>query len=407
MRKSLSIFHFLFIFLMPFLTFTTVHATDPAETKEWTFLIFLNGNNNLDSFGKMNLNQMEKVGSTADVNIVVQWASLANKKTQRLFITKDNDPTKVTSPVLEDMGKVDMGDWKNLVEFVRWGVEKFPARHYFIDIWDHGSGWHAIRSAHTVYSSSFTPFDISWDDNTGHSISTIQLGQALAESAKIIGHKVDLYGSDACLMAMAEVADEVSNSVEIFAGSEEVEPGEGWPYEEFLTRWTATPLASAAEVSTLLTETYIRSYNGGTNGTNDGTFSAFNLNQTENLRLAIANFGNQLTHLNEASRKKVVSLIPKAQNFTISDYVDLLDFVRLVDEAKVSGIQIESLDALRTAAQDYIIAHDATPAYTRALGLSIWLPTSSRTLNSYWDRYQKLQFHQNTHWGDTLRALLK
>jgi hypothetical protein len=407
MRKPLSILHLLFNILVPVFISSTAHAVAPPETKEWTFLIFLNGNNNLDSFGKMNVNQMEKVGSTADINIVVQWASLANKKTQRLYVTKDNEPSKVTSPILQDMGNVDMGDWKSLVEFVRWGVAQFPARHYFIDIWDHGSGWHAIRSANSYYSNGFTPFDISWDDHTGHSISTVQLGQALAESAKIIGHKVDLYASDACLMAMAEVADEVSNSVEIFAGSEEVEPGEGWPYEDFLNRWTAQPLATAAEVSTLLTDTYIRSYSGGSNGTNDGTFSAFDLNQTERLREAIADFGKQLSKLNETSRKKVVSLIGKTQNFTISDYADLLDFVRLVEEAKIQGIEVKHFDTLRSAAHDYIIAHDATSAYARAHGLSIWLPSNTRSLNSYWERYQKLQFQQLTHWGDTLRALLK
>src|SRR4051812_16677829 len=62
-----------------------------ATVKEWTFLTFLNGNNNLDSFGALNINQMEQVGSTDQINIVVQWASLRNRRTQRLYITKDKD----------------------------------------------------------------------------------------------------------------------------------------------------------------------------------------------------------------------------------------------------------------------------------------------------------------------------
>ena len=36
-----------------------------AAPKKWTFLLFLNGNNNLDSYGYMNINQMEKIGSDA------------------------------------------------------------------------------------------------------------------------------------------------------------------------------------------------------------------------------------------------------------------------------------------------------------------------------------------------------
>ena len=103
--------------------------------------MYLNGNNSLDSFGPMNLNQMETVGSTAQLNMVVQWASMQNGTTKRLLVNKDNDKNKVTSKIIQDMGPVDMGDYKNLVEFVKWGAANFPAKHYFISVWNHGNGW--------------------------------------------------------------------------------------------------------------------------------------------------------------------------------------------------------------------------------------------------------------------------
>ena len=180
-------------------------ADPSAQPKEWTFLIYLNGNNNLDSFGKMNINQMEKIGSTAKVNIVVQWASLENGKTKRLYITKDSDTTTVTSKIVEEMGQVDMGDYHSVINFVKWGAENYPAQHYFVDIWDHGSGWH--------FKPGETMKDISWDETTGNHITTEQLATALSESSKIIGHKIDIYGSDACLMAMVEIANLMTDSV--------------------------------------------------------------------------------------------------------------------------------------------------------------------------------------------------
>src|ERR1700757_4673970 len=89
-------------------------ASHPAAAadKEWTFLLYLNGNNNLDSFGKLNINQMEAVGSSDAVNMVVQWASLENGDVRRLLVQKDNDTNNVTSPVVQNMGSVDMGDVK-------------------------------------------------------------------------------------------------------------------------------------------------------------------------------------------------------------------------------------------------------------------------------------------------------
>ena len=198
MRSVLSL-----LFAGAILLFYTVpsHAASDAAQKEWTVLVFLNGNNNLDSFGAVNINQMEKVGSTPDINIVVQWASYASDRTKRLYIQKGNGTSAVTSPVVEDFPRVDMGDVKTLNDFIAWGIQKYPAKHYFIDVWDHGGGWHR---------GTLRPYDISLDEFTGHLITTKQLGQAMAQAAGLIGHKVDIYGSDACMMAMAEVATEIS-----------------------------------------------------------------------------------------------------------------------------------------------------------------------------------------------------
>ncbi|HUP56181.1 MAG TPA: clostripain-related cysteine peptidase, partial [Bdellovibrionota bacterium] len=251
-----------------FFQFSFAQASEPAQ-KEWTMLVFLNGNNNLDQFGSLNLNQAETVGSTADINVVVQWASLKNKDVRRLLVTKDNDRRKVTSPVIENMGKVDMGDYRNLVEFIKWGVKNFPAKRYFLDIWNHGSGWHdKLRRR-----GGFGFDDISSDDLSGNSISTEQLGMALRQASAEIGQKIDLYGNDACLMAMAEVAAEVAGGVKVFLGSQDLEPGEGWHYGDFLTLWAAKPAASAHEVSQMLVSSYVASYSGGSNGRQNVTLS--------------------------------------------------------------------------------------------------------------------------------------
>ncbi len=281
MRKYQVLFAaFVLVFTVPLFLQSPAKAEEGNGVKDWTFLVFLNGKNSLDSFGALDINEMEKVGSTDKINVLVQWASTSNHKTQRLYVQKDNDPNRVTSPVVQDMGSVDMGDWRSLVEFVQWGVANYPAKHYFIDVWDHGSGWH-------LNSGGFSPRDISWDDDTGHFMTTKQLGQALAEAAKAIGHKVDLYGSDACLMGMAEVAGEMSNSVEFSVGSEETEPGEGWPYDGLLSRWSALPTASASDVAKILTTEYVKSYQGGSQGKSEVTFSAFDLSKLNKVSFAV------------------------------------------------------------------------------------------------------------------------
>ncbi len=397
MRRTLTLFSTLIFAMAAFSGFAK--ADSPTQPKDWTFLVYLNGNNNLDSFGAMNINQMEKVGSTAKVNVIVQWASLETRTVKRLLIKKDNDPKKVTSPVIQDLGSVDMGDWHSLVDFVKWGAEKYPAKQYFVDVWNHGSGWHAKQGAGGILK----PMDISWDDLSGNHMTTKQLALALTESSKIIGHKVDLYGSDACLMAMVEVANEMKDSVNVFAGSQETEPGAGWPYDAFLTHWNALPNASPQEVAKALSAEYAKSYQGTSDKV---TFSAFDLNFLDPLTQSIREFSNSFSSLNASAISQVLKAAQASQNFTNSDYVDFVDFLKNVKSANVSALSSDKLTKMGDAAKNFIIASNNV-GFPNAHGMSIWIPTEKYQYSEYSDLYSQMAFEQTTHWGDVLKTLLK
>jgi hypothetical protein len=377
----------------------------PKEQKEWTLLVYLNGNNSLDEFGPKNINEMEKVGSTDKVNVVVQWASLSAGDTKRLLIKQDNDINTVTSPVVQDLGKVDMGDYNSLIDFVKWGVQNYPAKHYFIDVWDHGGGWHL--STHSRSQKVLKPMDISWDDNSSHFFTIPQLGLALKEAAKIIGHKVDIYASDACLMAMPEVSTEMADSVQVYGGSEETEPADGWPYDEFLKAWNQASDMSADNVAKLLSDLYVKAYQGGEFTTSEVTFSTFDLSKTEDFNRAIINLGASLGALTGDAKAKAVAAISKTQTFTYGDFGDLGDFLNNLVSAKIEGVKSNTLDLMKEALTSFVTSHHESPGFAKATGVSIWLPDSNDTINTYWDKYTAMQFQQTTHWGDALKSIYK
>jgi hypothetical protein len=391
--------------LMGFVLLTAGTAFANAPAKTWTFLVYINGNNNLDSFGKANIIDMEKVGSNDQVNVVVEWASMSRHKTVRMLIKKNTTGKgSVTSPVVQDLGKVDMGDYRTLEDFIQWGVKNYPAEHYFVTVWNHGSGWHKLKKSAMAH---FSKPDISWDDNTDNSIKTEELGLVMADAAKIIGHKVDIYASDACLMAMGEVAAEMSDSVHYFAGSEETEPGSGWPYAKLLSHWEATPNASPADVAKILTEEYLKSYQGGSNGTQDVTFSAFDLSKLPALHEALAAFGTNLRQLTPIERSGVSRASSDTVRFTYSDYADLLDFIKNLSKAEIKGIDTQLLANVKTAASDLIIANGVTSGYADATGLTIWIPQNSWSYKEHSERYKGMKFNVATQWGETMASLLQ
>lgn len=374
-------------------------ANAQAAKKDWTLLVFINGHNNLDSFGAFNINQMESVGSTDRVNVVVQWASLAAKTTKRLYIQKDNDLSNVTSPVVMDMPTVDMGDKNSLLDFIKWGATNYPAQHYMISVWNHGSGWH-LKNAE-VNGRDIHVSDISYDDKTGHHITTEELGQVMIDTASFLGQKVDVYGSDACLMAMVEVIQEMSGSVKTFVGSEETEPGAGWPYDRFLTSLTANPSASSNEVGKMLTDAYKSYYDGEQNG--DTTFSAIDVSKMSDVIEKIVNLREKLSLVSDL--KIVQTAASQSQRFLYSDYVDIGDALANIKTAlSKTGEAQGELEQLSASLSGAIVANGVTGS-GRATGLSVWWPTYAGDWTKYKDRYMGLKFDKQAHWSDFLSKM--
>lgn len=380
--------------------------TSIKPVKEWTMLVFLNGNNNLDRFGAEDINEMERVGSTDQINVVVQWASLSTRQVKRVYVKKDTNTSVVNSPVLQDMGTVDMGSWKNLVEFVQWGIKNYPAKRYFVDVWNHGGGWH--RTSKRALTAGITPSDISWDDISGNFITTPQLGQAMAAISQSLGRKVDLYGSDACLMAMAEVSNEMKDSVDVFMGSQETEPGDGWPYDDLLTAWSKDQTATPAQVASMLTDAYVKSYSGGSQGSSNGiTFSSYNLTAQGALNAAIRDLGINLMTLAPTEAGKAMLALRDTQSYAYADYGDLIDFIDQLERKSIKGLDRNAITAVRDAAAKFILTNKTSQSYRLSHGVSIWLPDSSYSLNAYDDKYRAMRFHGDTGWLDTLMFLYR
>ena len=385
--------------LLASVLFFSISSFAQAPKKEWTFLIFLNGHNNLSSFGEMNIKEMEKIGSTKDLNIIVEWGSASTPITKRLYIEKSKNINKVTSKPLKQMKDYDMGNYKNLQSFVRWGIENYPANHYFITVWNHGSGWRRTATPPATRN-------ISFDDNTGNKITTEELGLAMADAKSALGRNVDIYGSDACLMQMVEVAGEMKDSVDYFVGSQETIPAEGWPYLPFLTKWSAAPRMTPREVSILLSKEYVEGYtSNGVYGARDGiTFSAWDLSKLSDAYTAIKNFAASLNTLKPADWTKIKNAIPNALSFSFSDYVDLGDFTKQIQNLKLKTIDAGILKDVQQSIHDVVLTTDNGDGFNKATGLSIWLPQAS---NDNQARYDKLKFSQATGWNTITKQVVK
>src|SRR6056297_932537 len=125
--------------------------TDFKNSKEWTVMVYLDADNNLESAGIDDINEMEAIGSDENVNIVVQMDRIDGydssngdwTSTRRYYIEKDSNgyDSNIISTMEEDLGEVNMGKEETVKNFIDWSVQNYPADRYFIIFWNHGGGW--------------------------------------------------------------------------------------------------------------------------------------------------------------------------------------------------------------------------------------------------------------------------
>src|SRR5258707_1167289 len=105
--------------------------------KKWALMIWMAGDNNLQSAGDQDLKEMKKVGSTDQVDVVVQFDRMKDQNTRRFHIQKG---TTLDQDEVQHLGPTNCGDPKVATEFFVWGMKNYPANHYLASFWNHGGG---------------------------------------------------------------------------------------------------------------------------------------------------------------------------------------------------------------------------------------------------------------------------
>ncbi len=357
----------------------------------WTLLVYMDGDNDLEPFAIADMNEMESLAASSEVNLVVQidrhpgydksngdWTA-----TRRYRIEPDTDTAVIYSPMLADLGELDMADPANLVDFLQWGTSAFPAERYCLVLWNHGSGWVPAQRRPLTRA-------ILYDFTSGTQMSMSQLQSALAYG----GPPMDLLVFDACDMALIEVAWACKDGGRLMLASEESEPAEGMPYESVWAPLMANPAMTAQELGSTMGERYVAAFPGW-----GVTQSLFDLAQTEALTEALSGFADALSTAWPDHKSAISTAAADAQAYLLEDVHDLKHFAQLakVEVPETGG----SVDGLSAAIGTAVLGNYKSGASVKdSYGVAIYLPFPE---NYYDTRYDSTQFAQHSTWDDFLR----
>ena len=330
--------------------------------KEWTVMCFINGDNNLELASLLGVNVMERVGSTENMNVVVQIDRISREQlgegadsdamldgnwstARRYFVQKDARPFELNSILLEKMGEADMGSQKNFVDFCKYTMTHFPAKKYLVLISNHGS--------------EFGIGGISFDDQSGNHMNTIQIGQALSEVRDAIKAQngndlIDLMVFDCCLLAKIEVLKEIAEYVHGLYACENVQIN-WYAYDDVLRVLNAKPDLNGPELAKVYHKSYVDFMRNWARQKGQAdkmvlTSTSFDMTKYGKFDEAFKKFSQVLNNYADTNLEAVQAVLGSLSPIKEVTVFDLIDFVKKIqasakDDKEMSKACKEVLDA--------------------------------------------------------------
>ena len=390
------------------------HRFDLGEVRkdpdrEWTLIVYMDGDNDLEPFALADLNEMEAgIGERMEIIVLVDRAKGYDKsegdwQDARVYrIQKDKNSQKISSELLATPGELNLGDEKVLEGFVGAALKTFPAKHYALIMWNHGGGW----AAHA--SDQDAPGTLNGEDY----LTLPELSGAIRGALKYSGVKrLDLIGFDMCLMAQLETVVELKDLAEVMVASQANEPGNGWPYIEVLGEF-AKGTQGVRRIASSIVQEYGKFYEA----TNETiyTLSSFDLTQVDRVTEALDRLADKLGTGLDGLWPTISRSFFFAEAYAARTQVqrgkyalasiDLMDALKRVKtNAKGFNADKEYNDLL--AAMDrFILTTYVSPAHRLSNGIAIYSPVTDKIFN---DKYLQTRFAQGSHWTKLLQNLYR
>lgn len=426
---------------------SSLAATTPHHAK-WTVMLDIQAKNNLAPFAEQNLRDIANAGSSTNVNIVAQWERPHEHEAWRYEISYKQVIAKMSVSTMPDPAT-------KMIDFAKWTFENYPADHYCLILWNHGTGVidppfgsplrvFLANKAFTenpridlegIFEKVLVPVNqaVLINEESKTFLSNADLSRALKTitSPAMLGRKIDCIGFDACFMGMIEVAYEIRNYARYMIASEELELARGWNYEMFIPRLIAT-LPTPEQLARTIVTTYGDYYK---HRTSFCTQAAIDLSKLDALKKCLDETVKQLTtayNLRPGLQITLQNARNVSQQFSARVYVDLHSFcssllfsltnttptqattptnphIRKNTHAKNAMPQnltplVQSLTTTVNAIESTIIESTHSPQLAGARGLSIYFPVPPTKNIDY--SYDRSAFSRESLWKSLLGNML-
>lgn len=366
---------------------TLVSSIAQTQPKKWTVLLYSAADNNLHPYMVDDVAELETVGSDAQTDLLVQvdhgreGVGAERLKLEKFARPQQENPNPhgpIQSPVLENLGQVNMSSAYTLANSIEWAMKNYPSEHFMLIISDHGNAWKGCAQ----------------DDSARGWMNVPELKAGLAKAQEATGKKIDVLGFDCCLMASLEVAYQVRDQASYMVASEMTEGGDGWPYSPIMgpdvLKSVQRTLESKIDLSPKELATMIVDKSGATPAVH--TLSAVDLSKVGDIKGPMVELRQAIV---ESPTSKSVLREIWTDTLRFYGYRDAGDYARMLatDSRITDGNLREKAGAALTAIQSAVVAEDHHGPYGGATGLTLQVHRSTDL------SYNNLAFEKDVRWS--------
>ena len=324
-----------------------------------TVMVYMCGTD-LESRSGMGTSDLQEMANAdlGNINLIVytggcsRWKNnVVSSERNQIFQVKNGRLTCL----VDNAGSGSMTDPSTLASFIKWCGTNYPANRNELIFWDHGGG-------------SVSGYGYDEKNKRSGSMSLAGINMAL----KAAGVVFDFIGFDACLMATAENALMLNSYCDYMIASEETEPGVGWYYTDWLTRFASNTSMPTVEVGRQIADDFVKVCAKRCPG-QQTTLSVIDLAEfTYTVPNKLTDFSKSISSLISNNNYRQVSTARNhTREFASSNRIDQVDLIDLCENlGNEEGRELA--EVLRSA-----IKYNTCNNISKASGVSIYFPYQS------------------------------
>lgn len=253
----------------------------------------------------------------------------------------------------------NMGDAETLGSFIRQTAAQYPADHYSLVMWGHGTG---------------PLWGMCYDSLTRDTLTLPEFRKGLEAG----GVTFDWIGIDCCLMGTVETLKAVQGYTDHMVASEIRESKYGWQYDRFMTAWAKNP---AMDTVTLTKQIADDTLEGNAGETGSVQIACYDVRNADALLEAYYAFAEELLYEleNAVSISNNLSQIPdfSQTNYDIFDVNVMAEQIHVLKTSpRMEYVPLESAAALQAEIQKTVYYNRIANMYAFG-GIACWFPYTS------------------------------